>query len=76
MGSIPGSGRFPGEGYGNPFQYSCLENPIDREAWWATDHGVTKTWTQLSDEHLQGFGIHKGVSAEQTALNLLKMCSE
>ena len=35
-GSIPGSGRSPGEGHGNPLQYSCLENPMDRGAWWAT----------------------------------------
>ena len=48
MGSIPGSGKFPGEGNGNPLQYSCLENPIDREAWWATVHGVLKNWTQLN----------------------------
>ena len=47
-GSIPGSGRFPGEGNGNPLQYSCLENTMDRGAWWATVHGVTKSWTQLS----------------------------
>ena len=40
MGSIPGLGRPPGEGHGNPLQYSCLENPIDRGAWWATVHGV------------------------------------
>ena len=39
---IPGSGRSPGEGDGNPLQYSCLENPIYREAWWATVHGVAK----------------------------------
>ena len=38
LGSIPGSGRHPGEGNGNPLQYSCLENPMDREAWWATVH--------------------------------------
>ena len=44
-GSIPGSGRSPGEGNGNPLQYSCLENPMDREAWWATVHGVAKSWT-------------------------------
>ena len=48
-GSIPGSGRSPGEGNGTPLQYPYLENPIDREAWWATVHGVTKSWTQLSD---------------------------
>ena len=39
---IPGWGRSPGEGNGNPLQYSCLENPMDRRAWWATVHGVTK----------------------------------
>ena len=42
-GSTPGSGRSPGEGNGNPLQYSCLENPVDRGAWWATDHGVAKS---------------------------------
>ena len=45
MGSIPGSGRFPGEGSGNPLQYSCLENPMDGGAWWATVHGVTQSRT-------------------------------
>ena len=44
-GSIPWSGRFPGEGNGHPLQYSCLENFMDREAWQATVHGVTKSWT-------------------------------
>ena len=48
-GSIPGSGRSPGEGNGYPFQYSCLENSLDRGAWWATVLGVAKSWTQLSD---------------------------
>ena len=42
MDSIPGLGRSPGRGHGNSLQYSCLENPIDRGAWWATLHGVTK----------------------------------
>ena len=46
---IPGLGRSPGEGKGNPLQYSCLENSMDGEAWWATVHGVTKSRTQLSD---------------------------
>ena len=45
MGSIPGSGRSPGRGNGNPLQYSCLENPMDRGAWRARVHGVTKSWT-------------------------------
>ena len=48
-GSIPASGRSPGEGNGNPLQYSCLENPMDGGAWWATVHGVTKSQTQLSN---------------------------
>ena len=42
-GSIPGLGRCPGERNGNPLQYSCLENPIDRGTWWATVHGVAKS---------------------------------
>ena len=45
LGSIPGLGRFPGEGNGNPLQYSCLENPMDGGAWWATVHGVANSWT-------------------------------
>ena len=45
MGSIPGSGRSPGEGNGNPLQYSCLGDPIDRGAWWTTVHGVATSWT-------------------------------
>ena len=46
LGSIPGSGRSPGEGHGNPLQYSCLENPLNRGAWWAMIHGITKSQTQ------------------------------
>ena len=45
MGLIPGLGRSVGGGNGNPLQYSCLGNPMDREAWWATVHGVAKNWT-------------------------------
>ena len=48
-GSIPGSGRSPGGGHGNPLQYSCLENPMEGGAWKAAVHGVTEGWTQLSD---------------------------
>ena len=44
-GWIPGLGRSPGKGNGKPLQYSCLENPMDRGAWWATVHGVTKSQT-------------------------------
>ena len=49
MGLIPGLGRFPGEGNGNPLQYSCRGNPMGRGAWWAIVYGVAKNWTQLSD---------------------------
>ena len=48
-GLIPGSGRSLGEGNGCPFQYSCLENSMDRGDWWATVHGVTKSQTRLSN---------------------------
>ena len=51
LGSIPGSGRSPGEGHGNPLQYSCLDNPTDRGAWQATVHGVTKSWAQHSRDN-------------------------
>ena len=44
-GSVPESGRSPGEGNGNPLQYSCLENPMEKGTWWAMVHGVTKSWT-------------------------------
>ena len=48
VGLISGPGRTPGEGNGNPLQYSCLGNPIDRRSWWATVYGVAKSWTWLS----------------------------
>ena len=48
LGSIPGSGRSPGEGNGNPLQYSCLENPMDRGAWAAIVQKAAKSWTRLS----------------------------
>ena len=51
VGSVPGLGRSPGEGKGYPLQYSCLENPMDREAWQAEVHGVAKSWTWLN-EHI------------------------
>ena len=43
--STPGLGRFPGGGHGNPLQYSCLENPMDRGTWWAMVHSITNSWT-------------------------------
>ena len=47
VGSVPALGRSPGEGHGNPLQYSCLENPMDRGAWWVTIHGVEKSRAQM-----------------------------
>ena len=54
LGSIPGSEKSPGEVNGNPFQYSCLENPMDRGAWWPTVHGVVRSWTPLAEFHFDG----------------------
>ena len=67
-GSIPGSGRLPGEGNGNPLQYSCLEDPMDRGASQATVHGVTKSWTRLSDFTFFLTSMHK-YKEECTAKN-------
>ena len=53
-GSVLGSGRSPGEGNGNPLQYSCLENPMDRRAWWATVCGVTESQTRLKRLSVHG----------------------
>ena len=55
--SIPELGRSPGEGNVNPLQYSCLENSMDRGVWWATVHVVTKSQTQLSDQHTPSLKI-------------------
>ena len=60
--SIPGSGRSPGGGNGNPLQYSCLENSMDREVWWATVHGVAKSQTQLNDFHTFLFKWIRGLA--------------
>ena len=64
-GSIPGSGRSPGEGNGNPLQCPCLENSMDRGAWRATVHGVAKSWTRQSDFHLQAVLLAKTRNARQ-----------
>ena len=55
LGSVPGLGGSPGEGNGNPLQYSCLENSVDGGAWWATVHGVAKSRTQLSNFTFSSF---------------------
>ena len=58
VGSIPGSGRSPGEGSGNPLRYSCLGNPMDQGAWQATAHRVAKSQTQLSNSNKML--VHRG----------------
>ena len=58
VGSIPELERFPGERHSNPLQYTCLENPVDGGAWWATVRGVAKSRTRLSDFTLTFFHFH------------------
>ena len=71
-GSVPGSGRSPGERNGNPLQHSCLENSMDRGAWWATVHGVAKSQTWLSNYH---FHISHGKSLLHSPDPMDKMTS-
>ena len=61
---IPGLQRSPGEGNGNPLQYSCLKNPMDRRAWWATVHRVTKSHTGLKQLRTDGKDEDKGCERE------------
>ena len=73
LGLIPGSRKYPGEGNGNPLQYSCLENSMDGGAWWATVHRVAKSWTQLSDFTFTFF--FNGLAAAATmARRVKKIC--
>ena len=66
-GSILDPGRSSGEGNGNQLQYSCLENSMDREAWWTTVYGVTKSQTQLNDFHTLRVNIHANSSLQVRA---------
>ena len=72
-GSIPWLGRCPGGGHGNPFQYSCLEKPMDRGAWWATVHRVTKSQTRLKQlgRHAQEKNWGKSLLGRYEGTNLL-----
>ena len=65
-GSIPGSGRSPGEGNGNSLQYSCLENSMDGGAWWASAHGVTKSRTRLSEVTRTMYEMYKMLTLGET----------
>ena len=64
LGSIPGPGRSPRDGNGYPLQYSCLENSMDRGAWWATVHGVSKSQTRLSDEYFHFYSESVSLSSD------------
>ena len=68
MGSIPGSGRSPAGGNGNPLQYSCLENSMDRGAWQGTVHGVTQSQTRLSIQAMAGKSLLSIEQRPETAL--------
>ena len=72
LGSIPQSGRSPGEGNGNPLQYSCLGNPMDRGAWQATVHGVAKSWTRLSTTTQLPVFLFVKYANHSKRLNILK----
>ena len=67
-GSVPESGKPPGEGKGNPLQSSCLGNTMDRGAWWATVCGVTKSWIQLTNKTTTT-NIHKAFKQGLTDIN-------
>ena len=71
LSSVPKLGRSPGGVNGNPLQYSCLENPMDRGAWQATVHGITKSWTRLSDFHFTFIqrGFPSGTNGKEPACN-------
>ena len=68
MGSIPGSGRSPAEGNGNPLQYSCLENSTDRGAWWSIFHGAERSQTQLSTHAQIAHNIRNGNANQEESL--------
>ena len=73
-GLIPGLGKSPGGGNGNPFQHSCLENPRDRGAWWAAVYGVAQSWTQL--KRLSMHACIKAISGEGNGNPLQCSCLE
>ena len=71
---IPGSGRSPRGGHGNPLQYSCLENPTDRGAWWATVHKVSKSWTQLKRLSMQAEVLFEELFERSSLSYLVRTC--
>ena len=75
-GSIPGLGRFPGEENGNPLQFSCLENSMDRGAWWATVHGVAKSQTERFHFQCVNIKIRDGLYTGFLQHIVFKSCSD
>ena len=75
-GSIPGSGISPGEGNGNPLQYSCLENSMDRGAWWAIVYRITKSQTRLSNYHFHFHSLFSIINLDITISKSLRMVAE
>ena len=75
MGSIPGSGRSPRGGHGNPLQYSCLENPMDRGAWWVTVHRVTKIWAWLKWLNAHAHILDTAASAAAKSHQSVRLCA-
>ena len=75
-GSIPECGKSPGEGNGSPLQYSCLENPMEEGAWWATVHGVAKSRTRLSNfSYAVSWGFPVGSDSKESACNVEDLSS-
>ena len=75
VGLIPRLGRSPEVGNGNPLQYSCLENPMDRGAWWATVHGVAKSQTQLNIYAHDGIDYKKSCFLIRTWSYMIRRCT-
>ena len=69
LGSIPGLGRFPGGGSGNPFQYPCLENPMDRGAWWATVQGVERDLDMTERLDHNQLSTYQALTAVSTSIS-------
>jgi len=72
-GSVPGLWRYPGGGDGNPLQYSCLENPIDRRAWWATVHRIAKSWEQPKQLSMHTHSVYMSTLLSQESIH--SICS-
>ena len=75
-GLIPGSGRSPGEGNGNPLQYSCLENSMDSGAWWAIVYRIIKSQTRLSNYHFHFHSLFSIINLDITISKSLRMVAE